>query len=112
MTLREFRGQVRLYALQHGDALPDAVSLSNVLLGRTDAAGNVGTTPEYKLGPYMMSFPVNPYNGRRDVKAVPAGVVVSPDNSTGWLYQVDGLNFTFVANSTGTDQAGKLIASY
>jgi general secretion pathway protein G len=112
-TLREFRSQLRLYTMQHGDTPPaDGAAVASVLLHRTDDAGNVGTGTQYPLGPYLLSFPVNPFNGRSDVKVIPAGTPLTPDGTTGWLYQVEGGNFTFVANAPGTTPGGKAIASF
>lgn len=110
--LRNFRTQLMTYRLQHNDNWPDATLVSQQMLGQTDVAGNVGTGAAYPLGPYLQSFPQNPYNGRSDVKSVPAGSPLTPDDTTGWLYQVDGGRFSIAANSTQADSIGKLLVDY
>ena len=110
--LRNFRTQVMMYKLQHRDSLPDATLLSQVMLGQTNEAGNIGTGPAYPRGPYFQSFPQNPYNGRSDVKSVPGGSPLTADNTTGWLYQIDGNSFNVVANTTQADSVGKPLVTY
>lgn len=110
--LRNFRTQVMTYKAQHNDSLPDAILLSQAMLGQTDVAGNIGTGSAYPLGPYLQSFPQNPYNGLSDVKSVSAGSPMTADNTTGWLYQIDGTNFRIVANTTQSDSVGRPLADY
>jgi general secretion pathway protein G len=85
LTLREFRAQLGAYALQHRDVPPDGARLMDVLLQKTDVAGQVGNGGHCELGPYLMALPQNPYSGRTDVKVVPAGEELRPDDTSGWL---------------------------
>lgn len=111
-TLYDLRTQLTFYKLQHCDNPPAGARLAQLLTGSTDAAGNVGSGPQYSAGPYFAAMPENPYNGRTDVKVLQAGVPLMPDGSTGWLYQVNGNRATIVANCRETDTAGRPLVNY
>lgn len=111
-TLRNLRTQLMTYKLQHCDNPPDGLLLPELLTGTSDARGNIGVGPQYPAGPYFTSLPVNPYNGRTDIKVVQPGAPLTPDGTTGWLYQANGSNVRIVANCTQSDTAGRPLVSY
>lgn len=114
--LRAMRAQIFLYKLQHGDVLPATTTLADVMTHRSDLAGNIttsGDSASYPCGPYIVSFPANPFNGRTDVTPVAANAPIQPDDQSGWLYQVDGAGgFIFVANLSANDSNGKPLSEY
>ena len=68
------------------------------LQGRPDQAGT--------CGPYLVQFPHNPFNNRDDVKAMPAGAELTPDDSSGWMYKVEANgSFVIAPNSTALGRA-------
>ncbi len=62
-TVQTLRGQVALYKLQHGDALPDLLTDWSQFLLKTDLAGSTSPAAGVQtFGPYMQSTPVNGLN--------------------------------------------------
>jgi general secretion pathway protein G len=86
-SLQVIRSQIELYQAQHDSTYPSLTQLSaawNVLLSRTDIAGNVGDPPVdgvHVYGPYIKKMPVNPFEDSQTVEAVAAPGV-------GWVYDV------------------------
>ena len=82
-SLQVIRSQIELYQAQHDSTYPSLAQLNaawNVLLSRTDAAGNVGSTDGVHIyGPYIKKMPVNPFEDSQTVAAVAAAGV-------GWVY--------------------------
>ena len=102
--LHSLRHQILAYQLHHNGNLPTPDQLYELLTNRTTPDGVVVKVGG--VGPYLSKFPKNPFNGRIDVKAIPAGGTLLPDDSSGWLYAVEGSNFTIAANSAGLDRSG------
>jgi prepilin-type N-terminal cleavage/methylation domain-containing protein len=111
-VLHNVRTQIVMYQAQHLQVTPAGSTLGQVLVGNTDVAGNLGAGAGYPLGPYLQGPSVNPYNGRSDIKSIPVGSPLTPDDTSGWLYQTDGNTFTFAANSSGTDSIGNPLIGY
>lgn len=108
--LRNLRSQIINYELNHNGNPPAADQLRDLMLNRTTSDGQIDG--QGTLGPYLLTFPSNPYNGRIDVKAVAIGGDLVADDSSGWLYGVDGSNFTIAANSSGLDRVGTPLIRY
>jgi hypothetical protein len=89
------RGNIELYKIQHHDHPPDAW---NALLKATNLAGATSETPgpDFPLGPYLPAIPVNPVNGKTDVGNTPSPGV-------GWVYVVNGSQYTVEAVNTSGD---------
>jgi len=110
VTLRNLRIQLAMYRVQHGGDLPPTGKVAQLLTGRSDAAGNMGTGDGYPLGPYFSELPQNPVNGKTSFKVVVPGEPVVADDSSGWLYCAE--NGRIYANCARTDRAGRLLAAY
>ncbi len=73
--LQTVRSQLELYKVQHIGSYPaDATFVADLLT--KDAGG---------YGPYLQSFPTNPFNSMTTV-TVEAGTAALGDNSTGWHF--------------------------
>jgi len=79
--LQTVRSQLELYKVQHLDTYPAAATFVTQLTTKTDSAGAAGGT----LGPYLQSFPTNPFNGLSTVE-VEAGTDGLGDGSHGWHF--------------------------
>lgn len=80
--LATLRGQIGLYAQQHGGQLPTLAQLQadwGVLTSTTDEQGNIGRGD---FGPYINTVPKNALTGKAGV----AGPGVEPPASAGWVY--------------------------
>jgi general secretion pathway protein G len=108
--LHSLRHQILIYQLHHNGDLPPPDQLPDLLMNRTTSNGQIDQQGPF--GPYVVRFPSNPYNGRVDVKTIPAGGALAADGSSGWLYGVEGSNFTIVANSPGQDRSGIPLIQY
>jgi general secretion pathway protein G len=112
-TLQTLRGQIQLYKLQHGDALPDLTSNWNLLTTVTTYNGQ-------NFGPYMQSPPVNPINTFGTVSdssanlagvgtiAALTGDIKTPGTGVGFLYDFEAGNGSGLIY--GTDSTGKAVA--
>ena len=71
--LNTMQAQLLLYKLQHRDALPDLVKMSDwqQLTGRTDSSGRMVEKGEF--GPYLRGIPRNPLTGDHRVALTTAG---------------------------------------
>lgn len=92
-SLQIIRSQIELYHAHHDSTYPTIGQLGaawNVLLARTDAAGNVGTTDGLHIyGPYIKKMPVNPFEDSQTVADTAAsGVGWVYDEATGRVYGV------------------------
>lgn len=120
--LRLMRTQLGVYKSQHslypgypgGDSAqtPTAAVAVDQLQKYTDNAGNVSATHSsyYRWGPYLDAFPINPINGKSDLKILSGSDAFTPDGTTGWLYQPS--TGTIKANNAGTDSGGRPIVDY
>ena len=92
-SLQVIRSQLELYHVQHDSTYPTLVQINaawNVLVARTDAAGNVGTTDGvHVFGPYIKKMPLNPFEGSQSVSDTAAvGVGWVYDEATAKVYGV------------------------
>jgi general secretion pathway protein G len=101
--LQTVRSQIELYKVQHLDCHPGtdaagAWTMPNFklqLMGKTDSKGNIGTTTDFPLGPYLQKFPTNPFNNSDTV--IEATGVADPtaqaDATNGWWFNHTTGNF-------------------
>jgi general secretion pathway protein G len=89
-------------------AFIDQATLSSNSAGQTAAVG----TPGFNRGPYMQKIPVNPLNNLSTVQMLGDGedFPASADNSHGWICKPATSEIR--ADSTGTDDGGKLYYDY
>ena len=101
--LQTIRSQLELYKVQHLETYPsedDSATFITNMTSRTNAAGTVGVDPAlFPFGPYLQSFPTNPFNNKNDVSF---GAVACPgDDSTGWYFNTSSMKI-----SPNDDEAG------
>jgi len=87
-SLGELRAAIDNYWLDHdGFPGPQAEHVLAQLTGRSDASGRPAPDGADSFGPYLPTaeLPVNPLNGRRDLKVLDR-LPREPDGSSGWLY--------------------------
>ena len=82
--LQTLRSQIELYKIQHLDTYPDKDTIVTLLTTKTDASGAAGGT----FGPYLQSFPTNPFVSGDAAKQVTGGAatVKGTAGATGWMY--------------------------
>jgi general secretion pathway protein G len=120
--LRYLRTQIIVYQAQHHDCAPGypggdltktptGDGFTAQMTGHTDETGAVNASADatYRWGPYLTRMPVNPLNGKADIKVVTDGSM-TPDNTTGWIY--DPTTLQIIANVSGADSNGTSYASY
>ncbi|KKK98187.1 hypothetical protein LCGC14_2645260 [marine sediment metagenome] len=93
--LQTVRSQLELYKVQHLDAYPAAATFVTQLTTKTTSAGAANGT----LGPYLQTFPTNPYNDKATVE-VEAGTDGTGNNSHGWHFDTDLGRFSADDNAT------------
>jgi len=93
--LQTVRSQLELYKVQHLDAYPAAATFVTQLTTKTTSAGAAGGT----LGPYLQTFPTNPYNDKATVE-VEAGSDGAGNNSHGWHFNSSLGRFSADDNAT------------
>ena len=90
-SLRQVRSQIQLYTLQHGNTLP-ARQLINQLTLHSNAAGKTRAkpSPNYPLGPYLLTFPENPITGDASVRFRTRAdqTFIPPKTDGGWWYNL------------------------
>jgi type II secretory pathway pseudopilin PulG len=86
--LREFTFAIERYRMEHNGGAPDLIQNDTLvqLLQTTDADGNVGTGPQYPLGPYVINVPKNALNGVSRVFRVNTAPPANLANRVGWVY--------------------------
>lgn len=119
------RSQAHLYKVQHYGLAPgymgamiatqDMFYLQFTGTSRLDGVANASRVPsaDYPLGPYLSELPVNPLNGKRDIKVISGSVTdfsTAVDANYGWLYQRE--TCTFKLSVAGTDSQGVSYISY
>lgn len=122
-VLRTVRGQIELYKFQHAGLAPgfrgttpiDAdVTLVNQFTGTTSIIGMASVskipTDGFPFGPYLNQMPINPFNGKSNVKYVAAASEFVADDTTGWLYKRETAEFRL--NKTGADSDGVAYIDY
>jgi prepilin-type N-terminal cleavage/methylation domain-containing protein len=86
--LHEFTFAIERYRADHNGATPDLIQNEVLaqLLGATDQDGNIGTGPQYTLGPYLVTVPRNALNGVTRVFRVNTAPPADLANRVGWVY--------------------------
>ena len=91
-NLSSMRTIIASYKAQHNGVNPvhDSTAKSlTVLLNKTKVDGAIDAAAG-NFGPYLLSFPENPYTGLTDVKSItndpPKSTDVTASNAGGWLY--------------------------
>jgi len=77
-NLQSFRAQLELYRLQHDGSYPTA---ANLVTNMTTKVGD--------YGPYLLQFPVNPFNNLATIDSTTKG-----GGNAGWYYDEDTGEFT------------------
>lgn len=124
-NLRAIRTQIELFRSQHEGKLPgfpggdlsatcSEATLVAHLTQYTSPSCAVSATKDltHNLGPYLPRIPVNPINGLATVMIANGTALadITPDGSTGWIYQP--LSGRFVANLTGNGVDGNSYLHY
>jgi type II secretory pathway pseudopilin PulG len=91
--VRNLQFAVEMYAAEHFDRSPaenadgstqsDGTVVVSRLLQMTDDSGNVNPAGPY--GPYLRSWPVNPYTGKTSLRVDPSG---APKGTDGWVLTI------------------------
>jgi len=81
--LRVVRTQLQIYKNEHDGSYPDKQDFAAQLTGKTHADGSFGGD----LGPYLLEFPENPFNGKSDVE-VKNGSANLGNGSHGWHFNM------------------------
>lgn len=84
--LQTVRSQLQLYRLQHNDAWPEDDKIVAQLTGTTNEDGSANGP----LGPYLTTFPTNPFTDSADIDR--GGT--KGDGSHAWYYDEDTGEFT------------------
>lgn len=121
--LRFLRTQITVYASQHGDVFPGfpagntsstptAADFLAQMTSFTDLGGNPSATGSstFAFGPYLSRMPDNPLNAKSTVKIITGSDALTPDDSTGWLYQP--ATGKILPNLVGSDATNVLFSSY
>ena len=86
--LQTVRSQIELWKIQHLDAIPgniDGVTMQDQLTEKTAQDGTLNAAGAF--GPYLQSFPVNPYTNTNTVGAATLA-------GQGWIYDKATGEFT------------------
>lgn len=121
--VRFLRTQIAVYAAQHHDVCPgypggdstqtpSQTTFVSQMTQYTDDAGNVSATQSvtHKFGPYLSRMPENPVNALSSIKFIDGSAAMTPDGSTGWLYQP--ATGAILPNLLGADSAGQAYSAY
>jgi general secretion pathway protein G len=121
-NLGKLRKQITLYRAEHnvlpgypaGDetAVPTADVFRDQMLLFTDASGNTNDTRSgtFKFGPYLDTMPANPVTGLDTIRIVTGSSAITPDNSTGWIFQP--ATGRIYVNLQGNDAQGRPFLGY
>ena len=113
------RNAIHMYAAEHdnkfpGDGGADAVA-QLTMYSSAAGATNATRTAVFKFGPYLVAVPpcpvgspTNPADVLVDIANSPP--VVNTAGGEGWVYNYN--TGEFLANSSGTDEAGKVYSTY
>jgi general secretion pathway protein G len=90
-NLNMLTNAIERYRIDHNGAAPDLISARKMpqLTSRTNAAGDVGTGPEFIYGPYLADLPANPLSDSKNVYTVVTAPPASLDLRVGWVYHVE-----------------------
>jgi general secretion pathway protein G len=121
--LRLLRTQIGVYHAQHADIFPGypggntyQTPTGDVFVAQlttvTDSVGNTnaGVGGAFQWGPYLNAMPANPVNALATLKILGPGDAMTPDGSTGWLYQPS--TGAIEPNLAGQDSEGQNFAGY
>jgi general secretion pathway protein G len=121
--IRFLRTQITVYSAQHHDVCPGypggntassptAADMLAQLTTYTDEIGNTSTTGStiFCYGPYLSRMPDNPVNSLSTVTIVAGTGALTPDGTSGWLYQP--LTGAILPNLLGADSTGEDFSSY
>lgn len=121
--LRFLRTQIQVYRSHHRDVCPGYPNgdmnqtptgelFVQQLINYTDEFGTTSptATATHKFGPYLTRMPENPVNAKLDIKIVGPGEELTPDGTTGWLYQPS--TGQIMANLVGIDSESKSFSKY
>jgi general secretion pathway protein G len=123
--LRYLRTQITMFKAQHGGiapgypdgnthARPTADDFYRQMTNASDGQCRIGTpSAAHQFGPYFEKMPRNPLNGKDTIAVVPNDRPLlkgKPDNSTGWIYKPQTLEF--IPNSPGVDADGTRYIDY
>lgn len=89
-------------------AFIDQATLSSNSAGQTAVVGTAG----FERGPYMQKIPINPMNSKSTIQMLGDGenFPANADNSHGWICKPGTSEIR--ADSTGSDNSGKLYYDY
>ncbi|MBE3068766.1 MAG: prepilin-type N-terminal cleavage/methylation domain-containing protein [Planctomycetes bacterium] len=109
VNVRHVRSQIQLYTLQHGSTLPSR-QLVNQLTLHSNAGGQTCAepSPDYPLGPYLLTFPENPITGIGTIKfRTRADQTFSPPKTdAGWWYNLATGEFRADLTQVWQDETG------
>jgi general secretion pathway protein G len=120
--LRYLRTQIGVYKAQHQDSNPGyqnaqlQTPVDQTFVAQmtqyTDINGNVSATGSsvFAYGPYLLGMPPMPITSLTTIKIAMSAGAMTPDNTTGWIY--NPLTQDIIANSTGTGIDGTPYAQY
>jgi general secretion pathway protein G len=121
--LRMLRTQMGIYKANHNDVppgypggdmtqAPTATDFVSQLTLFTDISGNTSATQTgaFTYGVYLNPMPPNPMSGLSTVKILGPTDPVTPDGTTGWIYQ-PSTNIV-IANLVGADSGGQNYSDY
>jgi general secretion pathway protein G len=80
--LQTLRSQIELYKVQHLEVYPSEATIKALLTSKTDDTGAAGGD----FGPYMQSFPKNPYVAEALRDTISTADANPADGSAGWWY--------------------------
>jgi len=93
-TLANVRSQIEVFKTQHNEAAPGDTVLWTVMLTQTNTTeANSATPTGGKWGPYLQSWPTNPWNN------MTAATSAATDTNAGWYYGPVGVGYTFFARN-------------
>ena len=120
--LRYLRTQIGVYKATHQDSNPGYQNGQLVspidqtfvaqMTEYTDINGNasVTTTAVFAYGPYLAGMPPMPISSLTTIKIARSSADMTPDNTTGWIY--NPMTQDIMANSTGMGSDGIPYAQY
>ena len=90
-NLHEVTSAIERYRMDHSGLPPDQVVSRRLpqLTSKTNVDGDIGTGPEFTLGPYLQRMPENPLSDTANVYTVTSTPPSSLDRRIGWVYHVD-----------------------
>ena len=96
-TLQTLRGNTELFKIQHGDNPPAAKAFVEVMTHKTNVANVEHADANGTYGPYLQNgIPANALNGQ-------SGVGPAPSPRVGWVYRVNGNEYTLSAVNAAGD---------